>query len=173
MITLLLSIGIIIAFAILFWLDKKQGPEPTPAIVHLFDILRNISWDMNEDDIKNTFQSFKHGASTRLSRKSILTRKENFEGQEMYTTFSFPNDKASRVNKAEIKLSRINQKDIDLLFSTVCKQYGQPEQNDPEIEGSVKWATEPGVLTLENTAPEEYTLTLKEDDIKVEYSPTV
>lgn len=62
---------------------------------------------------------------------------------------------------------------IDLLFSTVCKQYGQPEQNNSEIEGSVKWATEPGVLTLENTAPEEYTLSIKEEDIKVEFDSKV
>jgi len=164
--TLLLSIGIIAAFAILFWLDKKQGPEPTPAIVHLFNILRNLEWEMNESDIKDTFQGFKHGTSTRLNKKSTLTRKENYEGQEIYTTFNFPNDNGGKVKRVEIRLSRVNQKDIDLLFSTVCKQYGQPEQNDSEIEGSVKWATESGVLTLENTAPEEYTLTLSEEDIK-------
>ncbi len=166
MTTLLLSIGIIIVFAILFWLDKKQGPEPTPTIVHLFDVLRNLNWDMQEDDIRNTFQSSKKGTSTRLNKKSILTRKENFEGQEIYTTFSFPNDNAGKVGKAEIRLSRINQKDINQLFRTVCKEYGQPEQHDSNIEGSVKWVTEPGVLTLENTAPEEYLLTLKEEDIK-------
>ena len=74
------------------------------------------------------------------------------EGQEIYTTFNFPNDKESKVNKAEIKLSRINEKDIDLLFSTVCKQYGQPEQNESVIEGSVKWITEPGLLIFENTS---------------------
>jgi len=164
--TLLLSIGIIAAFAILFWLDKKQGPEPTPAIVHLFNILRNLEWEMNESDIKDTFQGVKHGTSTRLNKKSTLTRKENYEGQEIYTTFNFPNDNGGKVKRVEIRLSRVNQKDIDLLFSTVCKQYGQPEQNDSEIEGSVKWATESGVLTLENTAPEEYTLTLSEEDIK-------
>jgi len=164
--TLLLSIGIIAAFAILFWLDKKQGPEPTPAIVHLFNILRNLEWEMNESDIKDTFQEFQNGTSTRLNRRSTLTRKENYEGQEIYTTFSFPNDNGGKVKSVEIRLSRVNQKDIDLLFSTVCKQYGQPERNDSEIEGSVKWATEPGVLTLENTAPEEYTLTLSEEDIK-------
>ena len=167
MTTLLLSIGIIAAFAIMFWLDKKQGPEPTPAIVHLFDVLRNLHWDMQENDIRNTFQGSKKATSTRLNRKSILTRKENFEGQGIYTTFSFPNENAGKVGKAEIRLSRINQKDIDQLFRTVCKQYGQPEQNDSNIEGSVKWVTEPGVLTLENTAPEEYTLTIKEEDIKV------
>ncbi len=166
MTTLLLSIGIIAAFAILFWLDKKQGPEPTPAIVHLFNILRNLEWEMNESDIKDTFQDFKHGTSTRLNKKSTLTRKENYEGQEIYTTFNFPNDNGGKVKSAEIKLSRVNHKDIDQLFSTVCKQYGQPQQNNSEIEGSVKWATEPGVLTLENTAPEEYTLTLSEEDIK-------
>ncbi|GJM16652.1 MAG: hypothetical protein DHS20C13_19790 [Thermodesulfobacteriota bacterium] len=167
MTTILLSIGIIAAFAILFWLDKKQGPEPTPAIVHVFDVLRNLNWDMNENEIKNTFQGSKKGTSTRLNKKSILTRKENFGGQEIYTTFSFPNDNAGRVSKAEIRLSRISQKDIDQLFRTVCKQYGQPGQHDSNIEGSVKWATEPGILTLENTAPEEYTLTIKEEDIKV------
>ena len=167
MTTLLLSIGIIAAFAILFWLDKKQGPEPTPAIVHLFDILRNLNWDMQEDHIRNTFQGSKKATSTRLNRKSILTGKENVEGQEIYTIFSFPNDNEGKVSKAEIRLSRVNQKDIDLLFRTVCKQYGQPEQHDSNIEGSVKWATEPGILTLENTAPEEYLLTIKEEDIKV------
>ncbi len=166
MTTLLLSIGIIAAFAILFWLDKKQGPEPTPAIVHLFDILRNLEWEMNESDIKNTFSGFERGTSTKLNRKSTLTRKENYEGQEIYTTFSFPNDNGGKVKRVGIRLSRVNEKDIDLLFSTVCKQYGQPEQNNLEIEGSVKWATEPGVLTLENTAPEEYTLTLSEENIK-------
>lgn len=165
MTTLLLSLGIIAAFAILFWLDKKQGPEPTPAIIHLFDVLRNLSWDMDQGDIKNTFQGFRNGTSSKLNRKSILTRKENHEGQEIYTTFSFPNDNGGRVKSVEIKLSRINEKDIDQLFSTVCKQYGQPEQNDSQIEGSVKWSTEPGVLTLENTAPEEYRLTIKEEDI--------
>lgn len=170
MTTLLLSIGIILAFAILFWLDKKQGPEPTPAIVHLFNVLRNLTWEMNEGDIKNTFQEFKNGTSTKLNRRSILTKKENHEGQEIYTTFNFPNDNGGKVKSVEIKLSRINEKDIDLLFSTVCKQYGQPEQNSSDIEGSVKWTTEPGLLTLENTAPEEYTLTIKEEDINV---PTV
>ena len=166
MTTLLLSIGIIAAFAILFWLDKKQGPEPTPAILHLFNLLRNLTWEMNDQDIKNTFQEFRHGTSKNLNTKTILTKKENYEGQEIYTTFSFPNDNGGKVKRVEIKLSRINEKDIDLLFSTVCKQYGQPEQNNSEIEGSVKWATEPGVLTLENTAPEQYTLTIKEEDIK-------
>jgi hypothetical protein len=167
---LLLSIGIILAFAILFWLDKKQGPDPTPAIIHLFDVLRNLSWDMDQDDVKNTFQGFRNGTSTKLNRRSILTRKENHEGQEIYSTFNFPNDNDGKVKRVEIKLSRINEKDIDLLFSTVCKQYGQPEQNDSQIEGSVKWSTEPGVLTLENTAPEEYTLAIKEEEINV---PTV
>lgn len=167
---LLLSIGIILAFAILFCLDKKQGPDPTPAIIHLFDVLRNLSWDMDQDDVKNTFQGFRNGTSTKLNRRSILTRKENHEGQEIYSTFNFPNDNDGKVKRVEIKLSRINEKDIDLLFSTVCKQYGQPEQNDSQIEGSVKWSTEPGVLTLENTAPEEYTLAIKEEEINV---PTV
>lgn len=173
MTTLLIAIGIIAAFAILFWLDKNQGREPTPAIVHLFDILRNLDWNMNEDDIKHTFQAFQNGNSTRLRHKTTLSRKESYEGQEIYTTFSFPNDKESKVNKTEIKLCRVNQKDIDLLFSTVCKQYGQPEQNDSGIEGSVKWLTEPGLLIFENTAPEEYTLTIKEEDIKVELESRV
>jgi len=164
--TVLLAIGIIIAFAIMFWLDKKQGPEPTPAIVHLFDVLRNLHWDMNEDDIKSTFPEFKHGSSTRSNKKTTLSRKETYEGQEIRTTFSFPNDNSGMANKCEIKLSRVNEKDIDLLFSTVCKQYGQPAQGDSEIEGSVKWATQLGVLTLKNTAPEEYTLTIKEEDSK-------
>ena len=70
------------------------------------------------------------------------------------------------MNKAELKLSRVNKKDIDLLFSTVSRQYGQPEQNDSLFEGSVKWVTETGILTLENTAPEEYVLTLKEEEIE-------
>ncbi len=166
MTTLLLSAGIIIAFAIMFWLDKKQGPEPTPAIVHLFDVLRNLSWEMSEEDIKSTFSGFDKSTPTRLNKKTTLNRKENFEGQEIYTTFSFPNDREPKVNKVLIKLSRINKKDIDLLFSTVCKQYGQPDQNDSGFEGSVKWATEPGMLILENTAPEEYILTIKEEDIK-------
>ena len=166
MTTLLLSIGIIIAFAILFWLDKKQGPDPTPAIVRLFDVLRNVSWEMSEEDIKATFSGFNKSTPTRLNKKTTLSRKENFEGQEIYTTFSFPNDRVAKVNRVQIKLSRVNKKDIDLLFSTVCKQYGHPDQNDSGFEGSVKWATEPGVLTLENTAPEEYILTIKEEDIK-------
>jgi len=166
-ITLLLSIGIVIAFAIMFWLDKKQGPEPTPAIVHIYDVLRNLEWDMKEEDIKNTFSGFKKTNPTRLNKKTTLSRKENFEGQEIYTTFSFPNDNGGKVKKGEIRLSRVNEKDIDLLFSTVCKQYGQPAQGNPEIEGSVKWATELGVLTMSNTAPEEYTLTLSEEDTKV------
>lgn len=122
MTTLLLSIGIIAAFAILFWLDKKQGPEPTPAIVHLFNILRNLNWDMNQDDIKNTFQEFKNGTSTRLNRRSILTRKENHNGQEIYTTFSFRNDNNGKVKGIEIKLSRINEKDIDRSAIQHCMQ---------------------------------------------------
>ena len=165
MTTLLLSIGIIVAFAVLFWLDRKQGPEPTPAIIHLFNILRNLEWEMNESDIKNTFQEFTRGNTLRLNNKTTLSLKKYDEGQEIYTTFSFSNNRDAKLNKAEIKLSRINQKDIDLLFRTVCKQYGQPEQNDSGLEGSVKWATEPGVLTLENTAPEVYTLTIKEEKI--------
>lgn len=165
MTTLLLSAGIIVAFLILFWLDRRQGPEPTPAIVHLFDILRNLHWDMSEHDIKNTFTEFSKAKPTVLNRRTTLSRKENHEGQEIYTTFSFPNDKYPKVNKVEVRLSRINRKDIDLLFSTVCKQYGQPEKYDSMIEGSVKWVTEPGILTLENTAPEEYMLTIKEEDI--------
>lgn len=173
MTTLLIGIGIIATFAVIFWLDKNQGREPTPAIVHLFDILRNLDWNMNEEEIKHTFQDFQKGSSTRLRNKTTLSLKENYEGQEIYTTFNFPNDKESKVNKAEIKLSRINEKDIDLLFSTVCKQYGQPEQNESAIEGSVKWTTEPGLLIFENTAPEEYTLTIKEEDIKVEFESTV
>ena len=166
MTTLLLSAGIIIAFAILFWLDKKQGPDPTPAIVHLFDVLRNLDWNMGEEDIKNTFSGFNKSTPTRLNKKTTLSRKENFEGQQINTTFSFSNDREQKLNKVQIKLSRVNKKDIDLLFSTVCKQYGQPDQNDSIIEGSVRWATGPGVLTLENTALEEYILTLKEEDIK-------
>ena len=39
---------------------------------------------MNESDIKDTFQDFKHGTSTTLNKKSTLTRKENYEGQEIY-----------------------------------------------------------------------------------------
>jgi len=167
--TLLLSLGIIVAFAIMFWLDRKRGPEPTPAIVHLFNILRNLEWDMNENDIKNTFQEFTKGNTLRLNNKTTLSLKKYDEGQEIYTTFSFSNNRDAKLNKAEIKLSRINQKDIDLLFSTLCKQYGQPEQNESGFEGSVKWATEPGVLTLENTAPEQYTLIIKEEDA---YHPT-
>jgi len=164
--TLLLSIGILIAFAIMFWLDKKQGPEPTPAIVHLFDVLRNLRWDMNEEDIKSTFREFKHGNTIRLNKKTTLSHKETSLGQEIHTTFSFPLDKGELANKCEIKLSRVKEKDIDLLFSTVCKQYGQPAQGESEIEGSVKWATELGFLTMSNTAPEEYTLTIKEEDSK-------
>lgn len=173
MITLLLSIGIIAAFAILFWLDKKQGPDPTPAIIHLFHVLRNLSWDMGERDVTNTFQGFKQATSKRLNKRTILSRKENHEGQEIYTAFIFSNQNQGKVNRVEIKLSRINEKDIDLLFSTVCKQYGQPEQNNSDIEGSVKWSTEPGILTLENTAPEEYTLTIKEEIIKVDFDSMV
>ncbi|MEM7009191.1 MAG: hypothetical protein AAF462_08670 [Thermodesulfobacteriota bacterium] len=167
MTTLLLSIGIIVAFAILFWLDKKQGPEPTRAIVHLFDVLRNLSWEMTQDDIKTSFEGFNTGKEIRLNKKTTLSHKENLEGQEIYTTFSFTNDRDSLVNQAQIKLSRVNKKDIDLLFSTVCKQYGQPDRHDSGFEGSVKWSTEPGILTLENTAPEEYTLTIKEEKINV------
>ncbi len=166
MTTLLLSAGIIIAFLILFWLDKRQGPEPTAAIVHLFDILRNLDWDMNEEDIKSTFDGFSRVNTTRLNKRILLILKENVEGQAIYTTFSFPNDKYPKVNKAEIRLSGINKKDIDLLFSTVCKQYGQPDKYDSIIDGSVKWITEPGILTLENTASEEYVLTIKEEEIK-------
>lgn len=173
MTTLLLSIGIVVAFAIIFWLDKKQGPDPTPVIIHLFGVLRNLNWEMNESDIKNTFQGFNNSKKSRLNKKNTLSAKEYYEGQEIYTTFSFANDGLENVNKVVIKLSRINQKDIDLLFSTLCKQYGQPDQNTSEVEGSVKWATEPGMLTLENTAPEEYTLTIKEEDIKVEFETTV
>lgn len=150
----------------MFWLDKKQGPDPTPAIVHLFDVLRNLSWEMNEEEIQSSFSGFNKSSPTRLNKKTTLSRKENFEGQQIYTTFSFSNDRESKVNKVQIKLSRVNKKDIDLLFSTVCKQYGQPEQNDSGFEGSVRWATEPGILTLESTAPEEYVLTIKEEDIK-------
>jgi len=164
--TILLSIGIIVAFAIMFWLDRKQGPEPTPAIIHLFDLLRNLNWDMDENDIKHTFPAFGKGKLIRLNKKTTLSLREFIEGQEIHTTFSFSNDREAKVNKAVIKLSRINQKDIDLLFRTVCKQYGQPEQNDSGLVGSVKWTTEPGVLTLENTAPEEYTLTVKEENIE-------
>ncbi len=164
MTTLLVSIGIIIAFAILFWLDKKQGPEPTPAIVHLFDVLGSLRWDMNQEDIKNTFAEFRHSSAKRLNRKTTLSHKEMPLGQEIHTTFSFPTDSAGTVNKCEIRLSRVNETDIDLLFRTVCKAYGQPEQSSSVVEGSVKWATEPGVLTLENTAPEEYMLTIKEEN---------
>jgi hypothetical protein len=168
--TLLLSIGIIIAFAIIFWLDKKQGPEPTPAIIHLFGLLQNLNWEMDENDIKNTFPDFNRAKLTSLKRTTNLSLKKYNEGQEIYTTLSFANDREAKLNKAEIRLSRVNQKDIDLLFRTVCKQYGQPEQNESGREGSVKWATEPGVLTLENTAPEEYKLTIKEEIIE---PPTV
>lgn len=166
MTTVLVSIGIIVVFTILFWLDKKQGPEPTDAIVHLFDVLRNLDWNMNEDEIKKTFPDFKRSSSSRLNKKTILSRKQNSEGQETHTTFSFSNDREANLNLAQIKLSRISEKDIDLLFSTVCKQYGQPTENESIIEGSVKWTVEPGLLILENTAPEEYTLTIKEEDIK-------
>ena len=166
MTTLLLSAGIIIAFAIMFWLDRRQGPEPTRAIVHLFDVLRNINWEMNEDDIKSTFEGLQNTTPTRLNKRTILSRKENIEGQEIYTTFTFPNSKDASVNRVEIKLSRTNKKDIDLLFSTVCKQYGQPEENESIIDGSVKWHTEPGILVFENTAPEEYVLTIKEEQIE-------
>ena len=165
MTTLLLSIGIIVAFAIMFWLDMKQGPEPTLAIVHLFNILRNLEWELNESDIKNTFQEFTRGNTLRLNNKTTLSLKKYDEGQEIYTTFSFGNERERKVNKVEIKLSRASEKDIDLLFSTLCKQYGQPEQNESGIEGSVKWVTELGILTLENTAPEQYTLILKEEDV--------
>jgi hypothetical protein len=164
--TLLLSIGIIVAFAITFWLDRKQGPEPTPVIIHLFDLLRNLNWDMDENDIKNTFPAFGKGKLTRLNKKTNLSLRVFIERQEIYTTFSFSNDMDAKVNKAVIKLSRINQKDIDLLFRTVCKQYGQPEHNDSGLEGSVKWATEPGVLTLENTTHEEYKITIKEERVE-------
>ncbi len=164
--TLLVSIGIVIAFAVLFWLDKKQGPEPTRAIVHLFDLLRNLDWDMSEEDIKNTFSEFRKTTAARLNRKTTLSHKYNVEGQEIYTTFTFPNVRDAKVSKAEIKLSRTNKKEIDQLFSTVSKQYGQPVQNDSIFPGSVKWTTEPGVLTLENTAPEEYVLTVKEEKIE-------
>ena len=164
MTTLLLSIGIIIVFAILFWLDKKQGPEPTPVIVHLFDVIRNLHWDMSEEDIKNAFPGFSKSNPTRLNKKTTLNKKDYYEGQEMQTTFTFPNNNGGKVSKADIRLSRINQNDIDLLFRTVCKAYGQPVENDPNKEGSVKWATEVGVLTLENSAPEEYLLTLRDDD---------
>ncbi len=150
----------------MFWLDRRQGPEPTPAIVHLFDVLRNLHWEMREEDIKSTFSEFSKTLPTILNKRSMLSHKENIEGQEIITTFSFPNDRYGKVNKAEIRLSRVNKKDIDLLFSTVCKQYGQPEQNESIIEGSVKWHTEPGILTFENTAPEEYVLTIKEEQIE-------
>jgi len=164
--TILLSIGIIVAFAVMFWLDRKQGPEPTPTIIHLFDLLRKLNWNMDENYIKNTFPAFSKAKLTSLKRSNTLSLKEYNEGQEIYTTLSFSNNREAKLNKAEIKLSHINQKDIDLLFRTVCKQYGQPEQNDSGLEGSVKWATEPGVLTLDNTAPEEYTLTIKEEKIE-------
>lgn len=167
MTTLLLSIGIIIAFAIMFWLDKKQGPEPTPALVHLFDVLRNLKWDMNQEDIKGTFSEFKHASTTKLNKKTTLSHKENFEGQQIHTTFSFAVDNEGSANKCEIRLSRVNQRDIDLLFSTVCKQYGQPTQSGQDKEGEVKWAYADGILTLENTAPEEYLLTLRQEDTKV------
>ena len=166
MTTILLSIGIIVAFAIIFWLDKKQGPEPTPAIMHLFGLLRNLNWDMDENDIKSSFPEFRNAKLTSLKSCTTLSHKDYHEGQEIYTTLSFANDREAKLNKAEVRLSRINKKDIDLLFRTVCKQYGQPEQNEAGLEGSVKWATEPGVLILDNTAPEEYTLTLKEEKIE-------
>ena len=121
---------------------------------------------MNEDEVKMAFPGFKHGSAARLNKKTTLSRKENLEGQEIHTTFSFPADNGGKVNKAEIRLSRVNEKDIDLLFSTVCKKYGQPGAGDPDKEGSVKWAVEIGILTLENRAPEEYLLTLKKEDTK-------
>ena len=151
----------------MFWLDKKQGPEPTPAILHLFDVLRNLRWDMNEDDIKRTFAGFKHGSTSRLNKKTTLSRKETSLGQEIYTTFSFPKENHGKVDKGKIRLSRVNEKDIDLLFRTVCKAYGNPQESGSDKDGAVKWATETGVLTLENTALEEYLLTLKEEDTKV------
>jgi len=132
----------------MFWLDKKQGPEPTPAIVHLFHVLKNLRWDMSEDDIKRTFTEFKHGSASRLNKKTTLSHKEIFEGQEIYTTFSFPTDNSGKLDKAEIRLSRTNQKDIDLLFRTVCKAYGNPGESGTDKDGAVKWATEIGVLTL-------------------------
>jgi hypothetical protein len=164
--TILLSIGIIVVFAIIFWLDRKQDPEPTHAIIHLFGLLQNLNWEMDKSDIKSTFPAFSRAKLTSLNRKSTLSLKEYHEDQKIYTTLSFANDGEAKVNKVEIKLFRINQKDIDLLFRTICKQYGQPEQNDSGLEGSVKWATEPGVLTLENTAPEEYMLTIKEEKVE-------
>ena len=167
MTVLLLCIGIVVAFGIMFWLDKKQGPEPTPAIVHLFDVLKKLRWDMNENDIRATFKGFKHGGTSKLNKKSTLSRKENFEGQEIYTTFSFPKKNGEKVNKGEIRLSRVNRKDIDLLFRTVCKTYGNPQESGTNKDGAVKWPTEIGVLTLENPAPEEYLLTLTEEDTKV------
>lgn len=166
MTTILLSIGIVIAFAIMFWLDKRQGPEPTPALVHLFDVLRNLRWDMNQEDIKRTFVEFKHASAKRLNKKTTLVYKESSLGQEIHTTFSFPVDNEGSANKCEIRLSRVNEKDIDLLFSTVCKQYGQPTQSGQDKEGEVIWAYASGILTLENTAPEEYLLTLTEEDNK-------
>lgn len=164
MTSILIILALILAVALLFWLDRKDREdkdEREKICDEVFRLFDRIDWGNTLAELREVFSDKELEKLEEDANSFVGTcYRDKLDGQDISVRFYFPKDENGKIIRAEIQFTQIQQNKLDNLFSKLCERYGAPSLPDETGEKPVFWDTENGILTFETSSGQKLLLSL-------------
>ena len=153
---ILILIAFILAFTVLFWLDRKKDKDESVAngiFNHILNHIYILNWDMNNKDIRDRFAPWKFNTVNNPGEEINIKEEQNYieklQGTDLVKHFDFTTSSGGKLKRADIEFLQIPENVTDLLFNKFYKKFGQPVMSDNPKTREIAWETPFGFLTFD------------------------
>jgi len=152
MTTLLIAAAIIIAFAALYWLDRREQDSTAADISgYIFPILDAIKWNMSEAELKQNVPAIEDGVSSELNNNLHIYIKDSHANTNVIVYFIVAKGRQDALKILQFIMTGMHEDDVNNLFKRLCSEYGTPDEGDEmDDKGTVTWVNEQEVVMFMN-----------------------
>lgn len=148
---ILIVVALVIAVALLFWLDKKAERETSEAgnmYNEILQIFNRVRWGMSSVELKGAFSGKELAHREKYDDLAGIGYADKIEGHEAFVSFYFLKPDKESLAGIYFRIPHIPADKSNSLFSELCEKYGFPlNRNDAEGK-SVLWDLKNSVLTF-------------------------
>jgi hypothetical protein len=153
MTTVLIILAFVICTALLFWLDRKdkEDKEKEEKIDKgIFDLLSKVNWNISRHQLDGKFPEMEFLNVEGQGELNCISYK-NKSDKDFIVSFYFPKEIGRGLLGVDFYLPRLSKGRLDVIYSRLCKKYGEPVERDLADETSLEWHIGDSILVLETT----------------------
>ncbi|HEY7535431.1 MAG TPA: hypothetical protein VH878_05750 [Thermodesulfobacteriota bacterium] len=151
--SVLIIVAFVVAFALIFWLDRKgkmERSEIERIYNEIFKIFNKVKWGMTIVELTEVFRDKEFVTSEESGELMGTGYMDKLDGQDVFISFYFPKGGKDSLVRADYYLLGIPTSKVNSLFSKFTEKHGTPHNNSNEEKSSL-WDLGNGIVNLEPT----------------------